>query len=228
MGGINMHEQMAAFFHHHQQTQLNAQTQAQVAAIMAASGVGNGMIINEGQASSQSLSAAQALTLMLKQQQAITNHQQQQQSMQAPVTNSPPQQMYQIIQPDSSRIEPLTAPSPQETKVVPVETKTPNTTVVQQPDQKVSPSPPKRKKVCNRVKKQKLQQQKETTVSVSSASSAPQTQQTKLALTPSFSQQTAPSPFQQHGQGLFQNNISPIVLLQMRSWKLNQLGKLFM
>lgn len=247
MGGININEQIAALVQQHQQTQMNAHTQAQVAAMLAAGSVGNGMVLNQGRASTPALAAAQAYTLMLNQQQALANHQQQQQqSMQVPVTSPtppplPPQPKSQSMQPEQTSAEPPTATAPQQTVKVKARKATP---VIQQSAQTLNgnPSPAKRKKPNNKVKKQKLQNHKEVTGLTSNASSVPQNQHMKHGPASSFSQQITASPFQipvatsqlapvhhssmpapQHGHCMFQATVNPIVLSQMQSWKLNQL-----
>ena len=247
MGGAQMNAQIAAYAQQMQQNQLNAQTQAQIAAILAAS-VGNNMMFNQGQQASAppAFAAAQAFALMMSQQQAMANHQQQ--SMQAPATipthqqqtQSPATQVKtQVAQPQQINVELKHSSSPQP-RLLKAITRTPTPTVQQSAQKENSSQGPKRKKV------KKQQKQKEVCVS---RTPVPQVQHINHGSTSSFGHPTVKQlpvpPFQmpaarnsqlasvhhnsmpvpQHGHGMFQPNINPIVLTQMQSWKLNQLGK---
>jgi len=234
MGGLQVNEQIAAYAQQMQQNQMNVQTQAQIAAILAAS-VGNNMMFNQSQApAAPAFAAAQAFALMLNQQQAMASHQQQ--SMQAPAPNpthqqqtqsSPaPQRTTQVAQPQQINAagKHSSSPQPRPTKA---STRTPTPTV-QQSAQNGNSQGPKRKKV------KKQQKQKEVGLPLSSTPSSFGHQTVKQLPVAPFQMPVATTsqlasahhnsmPVPQHGHGLFQTSINPIVLSQMQSWKLNQL-----
>lgn len=275
-------DQISAFLHHHQ-NQVNAQTQSQMAAILAASGLGNNTnnnmfqgqnVQNAQNASNSMLALSQAFALIQQAMQSQPaqsqmNHQQQisqqfqpeqhtQTMTQHQNTPSPSeqvmlQQQFQMQeQPQHALPATSTNPPALAEKQTVVRSPTPATPKKQKTDHKLESKKakaPKRQKTGNR--KKDVDKKKVDTIVNGSNSSNQHVKSGLSSLNNQTLKHTSASPFQmpaptshshpsqmlynsslsmpQNGHNMIQRsmnpNINPIVLSQMQSWKLDQLGK---
>lgn len=275
-------DQISAFLHHHQ-NQVNAQTQSQMAAILAASGLGNNNNNNmfQGQnvqnvqnASNSMLALSQAFALIQQAMQSQPaqsqmNHQQQisqqfqpeqhtQTITQHQNTPSPSeqvmlQQQFQMQeQPQHALPATSTNPPALAEKQTVVRSPTPATPKKQKTGHKLESKKakaPKRQKTGN--PKEDVDKKKVDNIVNGSNSSNQHVKSGLSSLNNQTLKHTSASPFQmpaptshshpsqmlynsslsmpQNGHNMIQRsmnpNINPIVLSQMQSWKLDQLGK---